>query len=229
MTPEMAFECLLISRDPAVYSTIDRVLRNFSISFDHCLSSSKACDLVAKGNHDLIVIDWEGEASSELVHAIWNLRKKRKPTLLAISDGDSVPVAHITLRKPVTLESGRASLKNAYSRMLLDHRLSGRYALMASSTAIDSNNRSVEVKVTDICEGGLGLSSKEDLTIGDDLSFSLGLPGTARPIHIQARVIWTREYGTAGCQFLSIPPVDRDILREWLRAKTQVKKPLIPV
>ncbi len=229
MTPEMAFECLLISRDPAVYTTIDKVLRNFSITLDHCLSSSKACDLVANGNHDLVVIDWEGEASTELVHAIWNLRKKRKPTLVAISDDDSVPGAHINLRKPVTLESGRASLKNAYSRMLLDHRLKARYALMTAATAIDGNNRSVPVKVTDISEGGVGLCSQEKFTIGDDLSFSLRLPSTARPIHVQVRVIWTREYGTAGCEFLSVPPVDRDILREWLKAKTQVKKPLISV
>jgi hypothetical protein len=73
----------------------------------------------------------------------------------------------------------------------------------------------------------MGISEK--LTVGDELSLALRLPQTRLPIHIQARVIWTREYGTAGCDFLNIPPVDREILCDWLKAKTQVKKPLISV
>jgi hypothetical protein len=230
MTPEMAFECLLISRDPAVYCTINKVLRNFSISVDHSLSSSKACDVIGKRTHDLVVIDWEGKPSTEFLHAIWSLHNKRKPTLLAIADeGSSVPGVHLTLRKPVTIESGTAFLKNAYSRMLLDHRLHARYAIMTSVLATDGNNREFSVKVTDIGDRGVGLNSKVELTIGDTLFFALKLADTARAINVQVRVVWTREYGMAGCEFLNIPPVDRDILRDWLKAKAYVKKPLISV
>jgi len=113
--------------------------------------------------------------------------------------------------------------------MLLDYRLHTRYAVMNSLTANDSDNRNLAVKITDISDGGVGISSKEKVTEGNELTFSLRLPNTPRPIHIQVRVVWTREYGTAGCEFLSIPPVDREILREWLKAKTQVKKPVISV
>ena len=230
MTPEMAFECLLISHDPAVYCTINKVLRNFSITVDHSLSASKACDVIGKRTHDLVVIDWEGEPSTELLHTIWSLHNKRKPTLVAIADeNSSVPGVHLTLRKPVTIESGTASLKNAYSRMLLDHRLHARYAIMTSVIATDGSKREFPVKVTDIGDRGVGLNSRLELAIGDTLSFALKLPATTRPINIQARVVWTREYGMAGCEFLGMPPVDRDILREWLKAKACVKKPLVSV
>ena len=57
MTPEMAFECLLVSHDPAVCRTIDKSLRNFSIISEFCFSSSKASQRLTKGSHDLIVID----------------------------------------------------------------------------------------------------------------------------------------------------------------------------
>ncbi len=228
MTPEMAFECLFVSHDPALYSTINRVLRNFSISVDHCLSSSKACDVVMQGSHDLVVIDWEGDSSSELLHTIWNLQKKRKPTMLAISDQDKpMPGVHLTLRKPVTIQSGTESVRAAYSRMLLDYRLNARYAVMTPVTATDENGRSISLTVADIGDGGVGLNCKQKLEVEDVLSFSLQLTKTPMPIHIQARVVWTREYGTAGCEFVSIPPVDREILRDWLKAKTRVKKPLI--
>ena len=76
---------------------------------------------------------------------------------------------------------------------------------------------------------GIGISSKEKLAVGEELSFALRLHRATLPIHIQARVIWTREYGMAGCDYLSIAPVDREILRDWLKAKMQVKKPLISV
>ena len=112
--------------------------------------------------------------------------------------------------------------------MLLDYRLKARYAVMKQLTA-SNGARTFSLTITDIGEGGIGISSKEQLTVGDELSFSLRLPKTPLPIHIQARVIWTRAYGAAGCDFLNIPPVDREILRDWVKAKTQVKKPLITV
>jgi PilZ domain len=228
MTPEMAFECLFVSHDPVLYCTFDKVLRNFSIRVDHCLSSSKACDVVSHGSHDLVVIDWEGNASSELLHTIWHLQKKRKPTMLAISDDDQpLPGVHVKLQKPVTVESGTKSVKAAYSRMLLDFRLSARYAVMAPVNATDESGRNIAITITDIGDGGVGLNSKEVLEVQNVLSFALQLPKAPMPLHIQARVVWTREYGTAGCEFVSMPPVERDILRDWLKAKIRIKKPLV--
>jgi hypothetical protein len=73
----------------------------------------------------------------------------------------------------------------------------------------------------------VGLSSKEEFAIGDMLSFHLLLPGTERPIYIEARVQWARNYGAAGCEYLRIPPVDLNILHDWLKSKPQIKKPLV--
>jgi hypothetical protein len=227
MTPDMAFECLLVSHDPAVFCTVDRILRDFSVSTSVCLSSSKALTLLGEGGTDLFVIDWEGEASSKLLHKLWNLRK-RKPTVVAVSTQDGfMPGIHVVLRKPVTAESGTKSLKVAYSRMLIDHRRHARHAVMTSVQATGDNDRVLPVMITDIGEGGLGLCSKEKLEVGHALSFRLLLRGTERGIYVQARVLWTREYGKAGCEFVRIPPVDRNILQDWLTSKLHVKKPLV--
>ena len=84
----------------------------------------------------------------------------------------------------------------------------------------------MDITITDIGDGGVGLSCKEDFAIGDVLCFRLLLPGSARPVYIEARVQWTRNYGAVGCEFLRIPPVDLNILHDWLKSKAQVKKPL---
>jgi hypothetical protein len=230
MTPDMAFQCVLVSRDPAVCCTVDRILRDFSVSTSVCLSASKALNLLAEGGTDLFVIDWEGEPSSQLLHEIWKLRQ-RKPTVVAVSAEDGPPRGvHVVLRKPVTRELGVKSLKAAYSRMLLDHRHHARHAVMIPVQATDDRGRTFAVTITDIGDGGVGLSGAERLAVSQELSFRMLLRGAKKEIYVQARVLWVRDYGRAGCDFVRIPPVDRNVLHDWLTGKLlQIKKPLIPL
>lgn len=226
MTSEMAFECLLVSRDPNVVCIMSRLLENLSISTNICLSSAKAFDQLADSSTDLIIVDWEDD-SADLLHKIQKPGLWHKPTVVAVSSRDC-PIlgAHILLRKPVTEVSGSMSLHAAYSKMLCDYRRHARYALMSSVQATDQNDRSVNVTITDIGDGGVGISSKEEFSIGDVLCFRLLLPGAERPIYLEARVQWVRNYGVAGCEYLRIPPVDLNILHDWLKSKAQIKKPV---
>ncbi len=229
MTADMAFECLFICHDPGVFGVVNRILRDLSIHTDLCLSSSRASKQLASGSTDLVVIDWDGKASSDLVQEIWKTRGKT-PTIIAISEVDShPPCVHFVLKKPVTTESGTKSLKSAYFKMLQDHRRHARCALMVSVKASDDSNRTVPVTIVDIGDGGVGLVAKPDLAVGDVLSFRLLLVGAIREIYVQVRVLWTREHGRAGCEFARIPPVDVTILHDWLKSKIQIKKPLIAV
>jgi len=228
MTPEMAFECLLLSHDPATYATLSALLRDFSICVEHCLTASEAMRRLSKGSHDLIVIDWEGDTSSAFVHEIRKSPLMQRLTIMAIcAENCSLPGVHVAIRRPVTPAKAAAPLRSAYYRMLRDHRLHARYAIMTRLTATDKNSRKIPVTITDIGYGGLGIKSGETLVVGDVLSFVVLLPGSMKQIHIEARVLWNREYGVAGCGFLRIPPVDLDMLHGWLDNKTRVKPPLV--
>jgi hypothetical protein len=230
MTPEMAFECLLLSHDPAVFCTMDRILQDFSIRTNVCSNPSRVAGLLAEGNTDLVVIDLESEDSSEVMHQICQSHTGQKPTILAVSAMDcAIPGVHVILRKPVTHESGSKSLKAAYSRMLEDYRRHTRFALMTPVLARDENNRKHSLIVTNIGEGGVGLTTKKKLTVGSILSFRVTLPGLKSEIHIHARVLWTRPYGAAGCEFGSIAAGDLQVLHAWLESRYRFKKPLIPV
>jgi PilZ domain len=227
MTSDMAFECLLVSRDPSVVCIMNRLLGDLSIRTNICGDSSIAFDQLSEGSTDLIIVDCEDD-SADLLHRIQDSEGWRKPTVVAVSSRDlSIPCTHVVLRKPVTETSGAASLKAAYSRMLYDYRRHARHALMRSVQATDEKDQSVAVTITDIGDGGLGLISREEFAIGDVLRFHLLLPGTARSIYIEARIRWTRDYGAVGCEYLHIAPVDLSILHEWLKRKTQIKKPLV--
>lgn len=226
MTPEMVFECLLVSHDPMVCRTMHRVLKDFSITTNICLSSSKAASLLNEGSTDLIVIDLDQESSADFVDRVSTSQLRQKPIILAVaSDEEPRPGIHVILRKPVTRETGTKSMRVAYSRMVEDFRRHVRYAVMTPVNATDDNNRTIPLLVTNIGDGGVGLSTKSKLCVGDVLSFSLPLLGHGREISIQARVLWTRQYGAAGCEFLRIPPIDLQILHDWLTNRCRIKRP----
>ena len=56
---------------------------------------------------------------------------------------------------------------------------------MEPVTAIDDNNRALSVTVSNIGQGGVGLITKENLGIGDVVSFFIPLPGLGSAIHIK--------------------------------------------
>lgn len=230
MTSDMAFECVFVSRDPAVFKMMSRILLDLSISTNICLSAEKASQVLDEGNTDLVVIDWEAESSSDLLHKIWRLKTCRKPTVLAVAATDcALPGIHVILKKPVTLDSTRTCLKSAYSRMLVDHRLHTRYALMTPALASTEDGKSFLVTLMDIGDGGVGVTTKETLNVGDIISFRLSLPAATREVMTCVRVLWGRGNGRFGCEFLRIPPVDLIILHDWLRARQRIKKPLNPL
>jgi len=100
---------------------------------------------------------------------------------------------------------------------------------MIPVTATLQDGREISLTVADIGDGGVGLCTRERLIIGDVLSFRLRLPGTPREVLVHVRVLWTREYSRVGCEFVRIPPVDLMILHDWLKSKSQVKKPLLTI
>jgi len=225
MTPEMAFECLLFSRDPMVVGILNRVLDSLSISTRHCLTCSKALNVLLEGGTDLVVVDCdETESASELLKEI--SRWTRKQTVVAVSTVDHrIPGVDFVLTKPITPESSVRSFRFVYNWMVRDYRRHARYAVMIPVVARDNYNRLFPVTITNVGDGGIGLSAQDEMPVGSVLSLHLALPDARRPIYVEVRILWTRDYGMSGGEFVRIPPIDLDILHDWLKHKCQIKKP----
>ena len=228
MNSEMAFECVLLSGDPEVLRSVHSALTELSISTKICLHTLQADRAIAKGSVDLLIIDVEQESFAELLRALWKSGPKQKPTIVAISVLDrNVPGAHLRMCKPLNAESARKILKQAYARMLVDYRHKARCPLMTPVTATDDHNNRIPVTVMDISYGGVGLRLQKELEIGRVLTFRLDLPGARKDIHIEARVLWSRDFGRTGCEFIRIPPVDLEVLHNWLKEKITFKRPSV--
>jgi hypothetical protein len=229
MTPDMAFECLLVSRDSGVAYITLRLLTTLSISINVCLSSLEAFDQVSKGSSDFVISDLEGDAA-EVLRGIRRSHGCRKLTVVAVpSNGFLMSAADVFLRRSVTFESGAKSLKAANSRMIYDDRRHARYALMSALSARVDNDLSLDVTITNVGYGGLGLSIKQELPVGETISFHLLLPGPNSAVYIQAHVRWARRYGALGCEFLSIPAVDLSLLPDCLTSRNQIRKSVVEI
>ena len=204
-------------------------MQDFSIAIDHCLLGSKGLKALEEENPDLVVIDCQGETYPKFLQKLSNVAKKPKPTTVLIAERElSSGLSHIFLTRPVSNWSATQAMKSAYSRMLVNHRLHARHAVYEPVEAQDETGKTHRVVVTDLGEGGFGLRAT-DLSVGTRVSLCVHPPGLSVALHIEGRVIWTREYGTAGCEIVAMPPVDRDIYREWLKDRIRVRKPLIDV
>lgn len=230
MTPDMAFECWLVSPDPCVFGALSPLLRDLSIATNVYPDASRLASRLNEGSTDLLVVDVDASDCLKAIRAVREASGYQKPTVLAVSRSPyEVAGADVLLRKPITQESGIRSLKAAYSRMLRDFRRHTRFALMHPTLATDENGTPIPVTVTNIGEGGVGFTSTRKLLIGSTLSFAATLPGLGNRIQVRARILWTRDYGAAGAEFVQMPPFDIHLLHAWLDSRYRIKKPLIQV
>ncbi|HEY1676595.1 MAG TPA: PilZ domain-containing protein [Candidatus Sulfotelmatobacter sp.] len=229
MTPEMTFECLLVSKDPEIFGTLHRILRDLSIRTRICLTAANASELLMEGRTDLLVIDWGGESCGELLLSADGIcAEGRKPIVVAVAaDERAIPSSAAILRKPLTQDAGTRCLHSAYSKMVRDLRRQIRVPVMTSSVATDLRQRPLPVKILNLGDGGVGLICSQDLAAGDILSFSVSLPGLRKEVSVEARVLWTQPNATAGCEFVRISHSDLEVMLDWLRSRCQIKKPLI--
>ena len=63
----MAFQCLLVSDDPSVLSTMDPILHDLSISTNICRNPLRTGSWPVEAGADLFVIDMEAMGSAELL------------------------------------------------------------------------------------------------------------------------------------------------------------------
>ncbi len=231
MTPEMVFECLVVSDDRQVVSLMDRDLERLSIDIEHCANPTEGLGLLARRDIDLVVCDSRGAPDEmKLLNGVLNTDRKRKPTVLTIVDGPFLTIsakhagAHVIIQKPLTQESSARGLKTAYSRMVREERRNARHAIMRFVVAKNECGELLPVTVTDICERGVGLLSKQKLNVGELLSFDLTLPNAATSINAQVQVLWVR-HNLAGADFERMSEAERQFLYRWLASRVRRDRP----
>lgn len=229
MTPDMKFEGLLLSPDVQVLREISDIMEDLSIDIDVCMHPSRAVDVLAKRDLDVLVVDWKDKSSSDVVRTVRNgaCSKTTIAALVYRGIGGDLAIqagAHAVIEKPLSGHSKYKFLSLVYSRMVAERRRSHRYAAKWLVAAKDENDRPVAVTMTDISETGIGLSSSNVLA-GDLLKFRVSLSGANQIIQFEARVVWAIPGNVAGAEFVNISVAHSEVLHKWLEQQCHIKNP----
>ncbi len=79
MTPEMRFECVPVSKDPAVLGAMDAILRDSSSCSSVCQDPLKMGNWLGKGSTDLVVVDLDAVESSDRLQHLGLSQRGRSP------------------------------------------------------------------------------------------------------------------------------------------------------
>lgn len=226
MTPDMVFECLMVSEDKHVLFLMNSALERFSINVQTCGTPAEGLGVLAKRDVDLVVCDCTGTPGEAkfLNGVLKSDDKKRKPTVLTVVGDPFLALrakgagAHFVMRKPLTRDSTAQGLKTAYSRMVREERRNPRLAIMKRTLATNRRGELFQITITDVSEHGVGLLSRRNLAAGDLLTFDLALPNAERSFRAEVRLLWSR-HNLAGADFKRMSIADRQILHGWLASK----------
>jgi hypothetical protein len=228
MTSDMKFEALVFSQNVNVLNDLLAIMEDLPIDVNVCMLPSRAIDLLAQRDFDLLVLDCErGNGVEELAARSRASTGCRKMLIAALpygadpSNNFSPAGADVLIHKPLTASSTNDFRDLVYSRMVTEWRREPRYAVRWLVAAKDANGRPVPLTMMDISEGGIGLSYTGNVSVADLLTFKLLLPGSNQVIQFDARILWTVRNNMAGAEITNIAAFDGGILRAWLQDKRQ--------
>jgi hypothetical protein len=231
MTPDMRFEALLVSPNFHILKGVLETLEDLSMDVDICTSPSRAIDVLATRNVDLLVIDWDkGMGAAEVARTLVGSRGRRKMTIAALVEdpvaGKQVTEAgaHVVIQKPLGTNFKNDFRELVYSRMTSETREQPRYGVRLLVAAQDINDKPVPVTMIDISRDGVGLTFTGKVAVDDTLKFRLLLPEANKILRFDARILWTLPYNRAGAEFVNMSTIDADVLQRWLRRRHNFKK-----
>lgn len=229
MTPNLAFEGVLLSQNAQVLCTMNRVLDDFAIETNVCLRASEAAELLHSRKIDILVVDWDDTAAvQQVIESVKQSATPRVTVLALVANPDAVSRALVSgaqfvLQKPLSVEAGTKCMRAAYNNMVREKRQVARIAVNIPVILRTEEGDFVTATILDISEGGLGVHCKQLLPRGSTFSCGFLLPGT-RILNARVKVTWNDKFGLSGGEFAYVPPADYAALRSWLTKKSVPKK-----
>ncbi len=217
-------EGLLVSQDMQIVSALSRALDSFDVEPTVAKSMDKAEESIMNAKFDAIIIDLRNrDLGGEVLRAVRSTKLNRRTLIVAIADDYQLHQlafkggANFTIPRVSTLDQATRCLRSSYFMMLRQRRSSMRFPVDMPIT-IRQGERMMEVRVMNLSETGMGLETSSPLGMGDLFASAFDLPGTGKPVKINARTVWTSERGVAGAVFCHLEETAVQNLQDWINA-----------
>lgn len=220
--PLLKLSTLLVCDDPQLLKTLNRALAHFDVDTTVATDVDKAQESVLNLKFDSVIVDFKNlDMGCEVLTAARDTKLNGKTMLVAIVDDFARHRAafdlgaNFTIPRMATVDQAMRCLRSSYYMMLRKRRVSMRFPLDLPASG-RLNNGSIEFRIVNLSETGMGIESGSGLAKGDIFSAMFELPGTDKSVKASARVIWKDQHGVGGAAFLQFEGDAEVNLQDWI-------------
>jgi hypothetical protein len=221
MLTQIRLDGLLFSCDAEVLGVMNQVLNNFAIETEVCRELGTAVDSVTHRRLDAIIVDWDMNDPTRIVHSARKSSPNSNSTIVALVNGGSethalLVGANFMIHKPADVEQAGRCMRAAYGTMLLNRRRAARVPVNIAVKARVANLGMVEARMSDLSIGGAALQCPQPLDLNLEVLTNFALPNTSRLIRTTAKVVNANKDGRIGIRFSFVSEDDMETLESWL-------------
>ena len=220
----MALTSLVVCADRNAVKVLDQILRELTISVEHCEDLIAASSRLEAQHFDAVVVDCKDQAAAvKFISDIRKLPINKTTLIIGLVDGrDQVrdifgEGANFIVYKPVSVERASGSLRAARGLMAREKRTKLRVSLHAPASIAYGNAENVAATLLDLSEDGLAIQSERRLPLRCKVYFQFNLPGGKSAVRLSGDVVWQDSSGRVGIRFVDVPQTSRRTLNEWIK------------
>ena len=217
-------QCLLLTRDTQILSTIRPALEEGKVEVYQCTDLPSAIDLLERHHFDGLFIDCDDvPKAAELIQRVRSGHSNNLSAIIAMVNGRTkagnaiTQGANFVLTKPISRQSLDAYLNVALTFVNREFRRYFRYRVDLP-VQITANERDFKATAVNVSEGGLGLKVNADAAIEGTVSLKFNLPELDNALlETKAEVMWKKDPGQLGVRFLYMSKASADPFHKWLQ------------
>src|SRR5271169_6682140 len=233
----MNLKSLLLCSDEKIVRVLRRTLGDLDIGVELCASSEIALRKLTRDRFEAIIVDCAGPGAAAVLRSARTAPCNKRAVAVAILDPEiglrtAFEIgAHFILYKPVSVERAKSSFRAARALMKKERRRNSRVSVnIPVEMSSRESNANFKVNTTDLGEGGLAVSLPRRSKPHGRWQLSFTLPGSAKPLEVNAEFAWEGTGKQVGLRFQDPSPEVAGQLREWLgRNSPDVEKDDPPV
>lgn len=217
----MSVQTVLVSSDQNILGLLPGALRSAGLSVDIYRCPRSVFRATSGRGIAGLILDCADYTSADAVLQRLRENPANRNALTVLVTDDQTPLAEsfklgaaLVLRKPLSRDKLRASVKALRNLVLHEKRRSSRQSISVP-LQIRYRRHSSHVTTLDLSESGLGFQGGFLPMLGDSVEASFTLPGTDTRITVSGTIRWTNsESSRGGVKFTHVSDPAR--LRAWL-------------
>ena len=234
-TTTIGVRVLLVSGDIQTIDTLCDVMEKMAMHVDVCSDFAAATRKLCHSKFEALIVDFKERAKAlELLKTSRQMTSHKAAVVVAILNcNEEMPSAFragasFVLVKPLAPALLMRTLKVSYPLMVNEKRRSFRCPLRIPVYVSLGSRPEFMATSANISEVGIALINSPGLQVGDRVGLRLTLPHAEVASQISAEVCWFDPAGSAGMEFVQVPPAVKEQLVSWLGARLEEYLPEDP-